>query len=69
MLKYSISMNIILVIVTIVLSIKYRTRTKQTRQLFMRAWYLETRLIDIYNHCSEEVQKKIDEVLNKIKPL
>lgn len=69
MLKYSIIINIILSVVIIILYILYSTRSRQTRKLFIRAWYLETRLIDIYNHCSEEVQTKIDEVLNRIKPL
>ena len=69
MLKYSILLNIILFIVTLVLISKYLTRAKQAKQLFTRAWYLETRLIDIYNHCNEEGQDKIEDALNRVKPL
>lgn len=69
MLMYSIILNILLLLVTIVLSMYYKTKRKQAQQLFIRSWYLETHLIDIYKHCDEETQNRIEDVLNKIKPL
>lgn len=69
MLIYSIVLNVVLITILLVLIIRYRKRTRYITQLFGRAWYLETSLMDIYNHCNTETQSKIEDVLDKIKPL
>lgn len=69
MIIYSIILNVILITTILVLIIKYKKRSQYIRQLFGRAWYLETSLMDIYNHCDTETQSKIEDVLGKIKPL
>jgi len=69
MVKYSIILNIILLLLLIIGWVKYNMRTKHVRQLFIRSWYLETNLMDIYKGCDTETQNRIESVLKKIKPL
>lgn len=46
-----------------------RDTRAHNKKLFVRAWSLQLFLMDIYNDCPPNVQKKIDEYLNNIKPL
>lgn len=44
-------------------------RIKYSKQLFIRAWELELKLIHIYQSVPLDVQRDIDDTLSKIKPL
>jgi hypothetical protein len=59
MLIYSLIVNTLLVIVTIILVMRLYQSKKQVKLLFLRAWRLELTLMDVYNKTIDENSFKI----------
>lgn len=71
MLIYSLILNVGLVMAVIYLTIENHVRGKYNKVLFLRAWFLELKLLTIssYASCSDEIRKEIDHALTHIKSL
>lgn len=70
MLIYSLIVNALLVIVTIILVMLLYQSKKQVKLLFLRAWRLELTLMDVYSKTIDAVvKKKIELALKKITPI
>jgi predicted transcriptional regulator len=57
------------ILLNIYLYVNLRKERKNAKTLFIRAWKLETSLIDVYTYCREEGKKKIENALDSIKAL
>jgi len=67
--KYLILSNVITFIINIYLLYRVYVLKKYSKQLFIRAWGLELKLLHIYNSCDPDIQHEIDKTLSDIKPL